>query len=160
MSNVMRQDRPRRIALDLSGLIGEKEIFRVSRGAKRDPAVDLWFTDGPVELRSIAQKWFVQMRQRGDDVRELIHDGCPVACVEDAPFGYVNSFKAHVNVGFFQGAELEDPAGLLEGSGKRMRHVKLKPGRDLNTAELCALIDAAYMDIKVRLGADRSSREG
>jgi hypothetical protein len=115
-------------------------------------------TDGPVELRSIAQQWFMHMRQRGDDVRELMHDGCPVACVEDAPFGYVNSFKSHVNVGFFCGATLEDPAGLLEGSGKRMRHIKLTPGRQLNTAALCELIDAAYVDIKARLGAERSSR--
>jgi hypothetical protein len=91
------------------------------------------------------------MRQCGGDVRELMHDGCPVACVEDAAFGYVNLFKSHVNVGFFQGAMLADPAGLLEGSGKRMRHVKLSPDRDLDAAALRALIDSAYRDIKARL---------
>jgi hypothetical protein len=147
----MRRHRPRRIALDLRGLIGKNDILRLSGGVKRDPAVDIWFTDGPSELRSIAQKWFVRMRQCGDDVRELMHDGCPVACVEDAPFGYVNSFKSHVNVGFFYGAVLEDAAGLLEGSGKRMRHVKLKPDRELNTATLRDLIGAAYLDIEARL---------
>ena len=88
-----------------------------------------------------------------------MHDGCPVACAEDAPFGYVNSFKSHVNVGFFYGAMLEDPAGLLEGSGKRMRHVKLSPGRELNAAALSDLIDAAYVDIKARLGAERASQK-
>jgi hypothetical protein len=93
------------------------------------------------------------MRECGDDVRELIHDGCPVACVEDAPFSYVNAFKAHVNVGFFDGAELPDPAGLLEGSGKHMRHVKLKPGAAINSAALGRLIDEAYSDIKARLEA-------
>src|SRR5271169_1602889 len=144
----MRQRTPRRVALDLSGLIGIKDILRLSRGIKRDPAVDIWFADGPVELRAIAQKWFVQMRKCGDDVLELMHDGCPVACVEDAPFGYVNSFKTHVNVGFFYGAVLKDPAGLLEGSGKRMRHVKLTPGGEVNVAALSDLIDAAYLDIK------------
>jgi hypothetical protein len=46
------------------------------------------------------------MRGCGDDVRELVHDGCPVACVADAPFGYVNVFRTHVNVGFFYGAML------------------------------------------------------
>ena len=146
----MRRHRPRRIALDLRGLIDRIDIFRLSGGVKRDPAVDIWFTDGPIELQSIAQKWFERMRQCGDDVRELMHDGCPVACAEDAPFGYVNSFKSHVNVGFFYGAMLEDPAGLLEGSGKRMRHVKLKPGPELNTAALRDLIDAAYLDIRAR----------
>ena len=94
------------------------------------------------------------MRECGDDVRELMHDGCPVACVGDAPFGYVNVFKAHVNVGFYLGAALEDPTGLLVGTGKRMRHVKVKPGADLNFAALNALIDLAYADIKLRLAAE------
>ena len=150
----MRRTRPRRVALDLRGLIGSSDILRLTGGVKRDPAVDNWLTDGPIELRSIAQKWFVRMRQCGNDVRELIHDGCPVACVQDAPFGYVNSFKSHVNVGFFHGAVLEDPAGLLEGSGKCMRHVKLQPALELNTAALRDLIDAAYLDIRARLGRD------
>ena len=92
------------------------------------------------------------MRQCGVDVRELMHDGCPVACVEDAPFGYVNSFKSHVNVGFFYGAALDDAASLLEGNGKRMRHVKIKPGHELNIEALSDLIDAAYLDIGTRLG--------
>jgi hypothetical protein len=154
----MRRHRTRRLALDLRGLIGSNEIFRVSRGVKRDPAVDEWLTGSPVELRSVAQRWFVQMRQCGDDVRELVHDGCPVACVEDAPFGYVNSFKSHVNVGFFHGSELEDPADLLEGSGKSMRHVKLHPGRDVDEAALDELIKAAYLDIKARLASTSGTR--
>jgi hypothetical protein len=155
------RSRPHRIALDLRGLIGMNEILRLSGGVKRDPAVDVWLIEGgPVELQSIAQKWFAQMRQCGDDVLELMHDGCPVACVEDAPFAYVNRFKSHVNVGFFRGAELKDPAGLLEGSGKRMRHVKLSPGRELNAAAVSDLIGAAYADIRGRLGAERSSRDG
>jgi hypothetical protein len=148
----MRELRPRRVALDLPGLMGNSGILRLAGGVKQDAAVDAWLTGGPIELRSIAQKWFVQMRQCGDDVRELMHDGCPVACVEDAPFGYVNSFKSHVNVGFFHGAALEDPAGLPEGSGKRMRHVKLRPGTEINAAALRELVKAAYLDIKVRLG--------
>jgi hypothetical protein len=149
----MRAPRPRRIALDFRGLIGGIDIFRLAGGVKRDPAVDIWLAERPVELQSIAQMWFVLMRQCGDDVRELMHDGCPVACVQDAPFGYVNSFKSHVNVGFFYGAMLEDRAGLLEGSGKRMRHVKSKPGLAPDTAALRDLINAAYLDIRARLGA-------
>jgi hypothetical protein len=148
---VMRQLRSRRVALDVRGLIGRTDIFRLSGGVKRDPSVESWLSNGPVGLRSIAQEWFVRMRQCGDDVLELIHDGCPVACVEDAPFGYVNSFKSHVNVGFFYGAFLEDPASLMEGNGKRMRHVKLQPGLEHNTAALRDLVDAAYSDIKARL---------
>jgi hypothetical protein len=150
-------DRPRRVALNLRGLSGREELFRLAGAVRRDPAVAAWFSEGPVELRSMAQQWFLRMRQCGRDVRELLHDGCPVACVEDAAFGYVNSFKNHVNVGFFHGAELEDTARLMEGSGKRMRHVKLQPDREPNAAALGDLIDAAYADIKARLAAERAA---
>jgi hypothetical protein len=137
-------------------LIGANDILRLSGALKRDAAVEFWLTNGPIELRSMAREWFVLMRQSGHDVRELMHDGCPVACLEDAPFAYVNTFKSHVNVGFFHGSVLKDPARLLEGSGKRMRHVKLIPGREFDAAALSDLIDAAYADIKGRLGADQS----
>lgn len=99
------------------------------------------------------------MRECGDDVRELIHDGAPTACVTDAAFAYVNAFKAHVNVGFFRGAELADPAGLLEGTGKYMRHVKLRPDRDIDAAALTALIQSAYADMKQRLAPNTLSNQ-
>jgi len=129
-------------------------MLRFSGAVQRNPAIDVWLNEQAPELGAIARQWFVRMRECGNDVCELMHDGCPVARVGGAPFGYVNVFKAHVNVGFFFGAELEDPAGLLEGSGKRMRHVKVKPGADLNFAALSPLIDAAYADIKSRLEAE------
>jgi hypothetical protein len=113
--------------------------------------IDLWLNKQAKDLGSVARHWFDAMRNCGDDVLELIHDGCPVACVEDVPFGYVNVFKAHVSVGFFLGAQLPDPNRLLEGSGKRMRHVKLKPGVPVNAVALAKLIEAAYSDITTRL---------
>jgi hypothetical protein len=91
------------------------------------------------------------MRQCGDEVREVLHDGCPVACLGDGAFGYVNVFTAHVNVGFFQGAALPDPAGLLRGTGKFMRHVKLRRGVAADEAALQRLIEAAWRDIKTRV---------
>jgi hypothetical protein len=74
-----------------------------------------------------------------------------VACLGDAPFGYVNVFTSHVNVGFFHGAALPDPDRLLQGAGKFLRHVKLRPGTATNGAALNRLIDAAYVDIKARV---------
>jgi hypothetical protein len=118
---------------------------------KRDPAIDAWLAGRRDDLRPLAEHWFVRMRHRGDDVRELMHDGCPTACVGDAAFGYVNAFKDHVNVGFFFGALLEDPDRLLEGTGKRGRHVKLRPGCAVNVSALAHLVDAAYADIRARL---------
>ena len=103
------------------------------------------------ELGLIARRWFEVMRACGNDVRELLHDGHPTACVDNAAFGYVNAFKAHVNVGFFRGAELADPENLLEGTGKLMRHVKLKSDRDVDATALTTLIKTAYADMKARL---------
>src|SRR5438105_11367168 len=77
------------------------------------------------------------------------YDGCPVACLGDAPFGYVNVSTSHV--GFIHGASLSDPARLLQGTGKFMRCVKLRPGTAANAAALSRLIDAAYSDIKARV---------
>ena len=94
------------------------------------------------------------MRDCGDDVRELLHDGHPTACVGDAAFAYVNAFKAHVNVGFFRGAEIAAPQGLLEGAGKFMRHVKLRPESDVDASALTELIETAYTDMKQRLQAE------
>lgn len=127
------------------------KLLRFENAVKRDPAVDAWFAGPNDELRRMAQPWFAQMRSCGVDVREILNDGHPNACVGDAPFGYVNAFRAHVNVGFFYGASLDDPAGLLEGTGKRMRHVKLRWGQRVNTAALSALVAAAYRDIRQRL---------
>ena len=106
------------------------------------------------ELGAIAQRWFEAMRDSGDDVRELLHDGHPTACVGDAAFAYVNAFKAHVNVGFFRGAEIADPERLLEGTGKFMRHVKLRPERHVDPTALMKLIETAYIDMKGRLKAE------
>jgi hypothetical protein len=103
---------------------------------------------------TIAQRWFEVMRDCGDDVRELLHDGHPTACVGDAAFAYVNVFTAHVNVGYFRGAEIADPEGLLEGTGKFMRHVKLWPERDVGVTALLKLIETAYTDMKRRLQAE------
>lgn len=118
---------------------------------KRDPDIDGWMRNHSGALGAIAQYWFEVMRSCGDDVRELLHDGHPTACVDDAAFGYVNAFKAHVNVGFFLGAELPDPGGLLEGTGKFMRHVKLRPEHDVDAPALRELVETAYLDMKRRL---------
>jgi hypothetical protein len=128
-------------------------LLRFTGSVEHDPAVAEWFDARPGELGLIARRWFEQMRSCGADVRELLHDGCPVVCVAEAPFAYVNAFKAHVNVGFFHGAALSDPIRLLQGNGKYMRHVKVKPDSAIDEASLEALIAAAYRDIRTRLQA-------
>lgn len=129
----------------------DRRVLRFPGGNRRDPVVDAWMRQHPGELGAIAHRWFERMRECGSDVRELLHDGHPTACIGDAAFGYVNAFTAHVNVGFFRGAEIADPAGLLEGTGRFMRHVKLRPGAEVDEAALADLVRTAYADMKVRL---------
>ena len=129
-----------------------KETFlRFDGAVERDPAIEAWMKRNAGELGDIAEHWFAVMRECGDEVRELFHDGCPVACLGDAPFAYVNVFTSHVNVGFFHGNALPDPSRILQGSGKFMRHVKLKPGSPSNAVAIRKLIFAAYSDIKDRV---------
>jgi len=127
------------------------ELLRFNGTVERDAAIEAWLKEHTGELGAIAREWFEMMRKCGDEVREVLHDGCPVACLGDTPFGYVNVFGSHVNVGFFHGAALPDPARLLQGNGKFMRHVKLRPGTATNTIALSGLIDAAYSYIKCRV---------
>ena len=127
--------------------------MRFTTAVRRDPAVADWMRAHPGELGALAQRWFETMRACGDDVRELLHDGFPTACVGDTAFAYVAAFKGHVNVGFFRGAELPDPHALLEGTGKSMRHAKLRPGAAVDEAALLALVRAAYQDMQRQLAA-------
>jgi hypothetical protein len=143
--------RNHRISKSESGATMRTDLLRFNGAVERDSAIDRWMKAHADELGAIALQWFEVMRKCGDEVRELLHDGCPVACLGDAPFGYVNVFTSHVNVGFFHGAALPDPARLLQGAGKFMRHVKLRPGAATNTAALSRLIDTAYSDIKARV---------
>jgi hypothetical protein len=129
------------------------QLLRFPSSVKRDPAIEAWMREHAGALGAIAQRWFEVMRNCGEDVRELLHDGHPTVCVGDAAFAYVNAFKAHVNVGFFRGAEIADPEGLLEGTGKFMRHVKLRPECDVDATSLMTLIATAYTDMKARLKA-------
>jgi hypothetical protein len=129
----------------------KEELLRFDGTVERDTAIDAWMRKYEGTLGAIAHEWFEVMRRCGDEVREVFHDGCPNACFGDVPFSYVNVFSAHVNVGFFRGASLPDPARLLQGNGKFMRHVKLRPGTEIDTVALRRLIEIAYADIKARV---------
>lgn len=127
------------------------QLFRFPNAVERSPAIETWMRWQKGELGKIARHWFEVIRRCGDDVCEVLHDGHPTACVADAAFAYVDTFKAHVNVGFFYGAEIVDPKKMLEGSGKSMRHVKIRPGSALDAIALSNLIGAAYADMKLRV---------
>jgi hypothetical protein len=131
--------------------MADRMQLRFPEAVAKSPDVDAWLAAQNGELGALARAWFAKLRACGSDVRELMHDGAPTACIGDAPFAYVAAFRDHVNVGFFHGAALADPAQLLEGTGKFMRHAKLRPQVDVDTAALSALVDVAYLDVKRKL---------
>ena len=110
-----------------------------------------WLKDMSNELHPLAKKWMKEIQYCGKDVKIIFHDFYPMGCVDNAPFAYVNVYKHHMNVGFFFGAELVDKFGLLEGTGKRGRHIKLFPDLEYDEKEIKSLIHASYVDIKQRL---------
>jgi hypothetical protein len=56
---------------------------------------------------------------------------------------YIAPFSKHVNLGFHRGTDLKDPAGTLQGTGKAMRHVKLRKLSELDRPELRAYLRQA-----------------
>lgn len=129
----------------------EARLFWLEGSVARAHGVESWFAQPPGELRELARQWFAVVKASGPDVRELLHDGHPTACVAGVALAYVNAFTEHVNVGFYLGSTLRDPARLLEGTGRFMRHVKVRPGESAHDAALRDLIAQAYADLKARL---------
>jgi len=83
-----------------------------------------------------------------DEVRELLHDG-----LSGCMFGRC-ALRLCQCIHLARGASLWDPARLLQGTGKFMRYVQLRPGTAANAAALSRLIDTAYSDIKARVEND------
>jgi hypothetical protein len=61
------------------------ELLRFNGTVEQDPAIDAWMKEHAGELGAIAHHPSA-VRKCGDEVRELLDDGCPVACLGDAPF--------------------------------------------------------------------------
>ena len=62
---------------------------------------------------------------------------------QDGPFAYVKAFTSAVNFGFWRGADLADADGRLEGTGDRMRHVKIRGPGDVDMARFTAWVKEA-----------------
>ena len=65
---------------------------------------------------------------------------------------YILPYKSWVNLGFYKGADLPDPDNLLEGTGKKLRHIKIRSLADADDPKLRPLIEAALAERKVALG--------
>ena len=126
-------------------------LFDLNSSFEFDPKIDRWWSTKPPELSSVARTWFEVMKMCGPDVRESLHNGYPAACLDVYPFAYVDAFRSHINVGLYCGAFLPDPQGILIGTGKRMRHVKVNLDNQVDSEALQKLIEGSYQDLKIRL---------
>jgi hypothetical protein len=82
------------------------------------------------------------IREAAPDATESIKWGQPVY-EHNGPFAHMKAFKSHVNFGFWRGAEMEDPKGVLTGTGDRMRHVELRSLADIDAPTLQSMVRTA-----------------
>ena len=105
------------------------------------------------------------IRRLREIIVEIDADSCEVVRLGDraATYGlgpkkmsegyvYVLPHKSWVNLGFYKGADLKDPKNLLEGTGAKMRHVKLRSIEDANRASIHALVKEALRERMKALG--------
>lgn len=106
-----------------------------------DPVVDL-----AIATRRTVHK---AAKKSGHNATELVYQTYAVSDVFSfthnlgQAFIHVASYASHVNLGFNYGAKLPDPNHVLEGTGKSIRHFKLKSPKDLKTKVVRELITAA-----------------
>ena len=62
---------------------------------------------------------------------------------ENAPFAFIKPAKSHVTFGFWRGAQLDDPQGLLQGEGDRMKHIRLTSAADIRKKDFQAWVKQA-----------------
>ena len=86
--------------------------------------LDDWKGEVVSEVRSI-------IRNNAPEAKESIKWAQPVYEI-NGPFCYIKAFKNSVNFGFWRGVNIDDPTGLLKGTGQKMRHVKLTSLGDVN----------------------------
>ena len=113
--------------------------LRTRKVASVDEYVDLLSTpqkDVAAWLRQIVRTHFPQLRE---DIKWHV----PVYSLGTTPIVSIEGFKVHVNLKIFEGARLQDRAGILAGTGKGVRHVKFRSTEDVDEGTIRALINRA-----------------
>ncbi len=129
--------------------------YRYRGTVRRDPAIDAYVRSDRGALGDIVARLVAMVRSAVPGHDELAVHGSPHFCIDGEPFCYVVGYKKHVNLGFCDGTRIADPDGLLEGAGKTMRHVKLRPGSTVPGAALSRMIRESARLIRARQAADR-----
>jgi hypothetical protein len=93
--------------------------------------IDDYINHAPEDQGIIMQKIRELIQASVPGVKENLKWGRPVFSV-DKDFTYIKTAKGYVTLGFFDFHQLEDPKQLLQGTGKDMRHIKLKKVTDID----------------------------
>jgi hypothetical protein len=105
--------------------------------------VEDWLRTVSGDERDLAAAVLAFVREALDEAEETVKWNQPCFVVGGSNCLYVSAQSGYVNLGFYEGAALDDPAGLLEGTGKAMRHVKVSDPAALADPGLEALVLAA-----------------
>lgn len=100
-----------------------------------NPQVTEFINSAPEGHREIMEAVRRLIHENVSEVREEFKWSRPVFGVEK-DFAYLQATKNHVTLGFYNFEKLDDPDNLLEGTGKSMRHIKLKSIENLDAAPL------------------------
>ena len=105
----------------------ENGTAAIQRRRRARSRLDAWMKERSGELGAIARQWFEVMRKCADEARELLHDGCPVACLGDARFGYVSVFLSGVSATVARlGSRAMNLAHLGKSSGNAASEVNMQ----------------------------------
>jgi hypothetical protein len=91
---------------------------------------------------TIVKKLRSVVRKAAPGARESVKWAQPVFEL-NGPFCYIRAHSKHVNLGFFRGAEIKDPDGLLQGTGEMMRHVKVASTKEIDPSAIGKLVRSA-----------------
>ena len=109
-----------------------------------DSDTDRWFQSGSDDQCELLTELRAIVLATGKDIDEAIKWQRPVYSNGGTMFCYLHRSKNHVTLGFHQGASLDDPDELLEGTGKAMRHIKVRDRSDIRKRAIKSLLKQAY----------------
>jgi hypothetical protein len=101
----------------------------------RSKNVDSWISEHDPALRQIAETLRGIVLDTDPELRESIKWANPVY-EKRGKICYLSATERYVSLGFFSGASLTDPKGWIEGTGKKMRHVKFRAMEDIDPEQL------------------------
>lgn len=111
--------------------------------------VQVWLESLPSGKKPLIEALRRLIGSAAPDAHEIIYHDALGYGPTDSGFDrivYISVFEKHLNVGFFFGGFLPDPEGLLVGSGKRMRHIKIRSLQEIENSALTSILAQAWSD--------------